>query len=97
MLFLVLYHLHTRPLTLCKTVSRSPVPTLILCSILYHILIASLIENASNRRWPQQQWPKQVVDVDKLYTPDSIVVLRLLYPYRLVILGSNKHNGDDAP
>ena len=36
------------------------------------------------------------VDVDKLYTPDNIVVLRLLYPYIIITLGSNKHNGDDA-
>ena len=35
--------------------------------------------------------------VDKLYTPDNIVVLWLLYPYRIIPLGSNKHNGDDAP
>ena len=48
-------------------------------------------------RWPQQQWPKHVVDVDKLYTPDNIVVLWLLYPYRIITLGSNKHNGDDGP
>jgi len=39
---------------------------------------------------------KHVVDVDKLYTPDNIVMLRLLYPYK-IILGSNKHSGDDAP
>ena len=42
--------------------------------------------------WPQQHWPKHVVD--KLYTPDNIVVLWLLYPYRIIILGSNKHNGE---
>ena len=46
---------------------------------------------------PQQQWPKHVVDVDKLYTPDNTVVLLLLYRYRIITLGSNKHNGDDAP
>jgi len=45
--------------------------------------------------WPQQHWPKHVVD--KLYTPGNIVVLWLLYPYRTIALGSNKHNGDDAP
>ena len=45
--------------------------------------------------WPQQHWPKHVVD--KLYTPDNIVVLWLLYPYRIITLVSNKHNGDDAP
>jgi len=39
---------------------------------------------------------KQVVDVDKLYTPENIVVLWLLYPSRIITLGSNKHNGDDA-
>ena len=44
---------------------------------------------------PVLLWPKQVVD--KLYTPDNIVVLRLLYPYRIITLGSNKHNEDDAP
>ena len=41
------------------------------------------------------QWPKHVV-VDKLYTPGNIVVLRLPYPYRIITVGSNKHNGDDA-
>ena len=40
---------------------------------------------------------RDVVDVDKLSTPDNIVVLRLLYLYRIIALGSNKHNGDDAP
>ena len=35
--------------------------------------------------------------VDKLSAPDNIVVLWLLNPYRIIILGSNKHNGDDAP
>jgi len=35
--------------------------------------------------WPQQYWPKHVVD--KLYTPDNIVVLWLLYPYRIITLG----------
>ena len=35
--------------------------------------------------------------VDKLYIPDNVVVLWLLYPYRIITLGSNKHNGDDAP
>jgi hypothetical protein len=38
--------------------------------------------------WPQQQRPKHVVDVAKLYTPDDIVVLRLLYPYGIITLGS---------
>ena len=58
--------------------------------------------------WPSSGWiqfyqrsysfsDKIVVDVDKLYTPDNIAVLRLLYPYRIVTLGSNKHNGDDDP
>jgi len=37
-------------------------------------------------RWPQQHWPKHVVD--KLYTPDNTVVLWLLYPYRIITLGS---------
>jgi len=32
-----------------------------------------------------------------LYTPDNIVVLWLLYPYRIITLGSNTHNGDDGP
>jgi len=41
---------------------------------------------------PQQHWPKHVVD--KLYTPDNIVVLWLLYPYRIINVGSNKHNRD---
>jgi len=36
--------------------------------------------------WPQQHWPKHVVD--KLYTPDKIVVLWLLYSYRFITLGS---------
>ena len=36
--------------------------------------------------WPQQQWPKHVVD--NLYTPDNIVVLWRLYPYRIITLGS---------
>ena len=45
--------------------------------------------------WPQQHWPKHVAD--KLYTPDNIFVLWLLYPYRIITLCSNKHNGDDAP
>jgi len=40
------------------------------------------------RRWPQQQWLKHVVDVDKLYTPDNIVVLQLQCPYRIITLGS---------
>jgi len=48
-------------------------------------------------RWPQQQWPKHVADFDKLYTPRNIVVLWLLYPYRIINVGYNKHNGDDAP
>ena len=43
--------------------------------------------------WPQQHWPKHV---DKLYTSDNIVVWWLLYPYRIITLGSNKHNGDDT-
>ena len=34
---------------------------------------------------------------DKLYTLDNIVLLWLLYPYRIITLGSNKQNGDDAP
>jgi len=29
-----------------------------------------------------------LVDVDKLYTSDNIVVLRLLYPYRIITLAS---------
>jgi len=45
--------------------------------------------------WPQQHWPKHVVD--KLYTPDNIVVLLLLYLYRIITLGCNKHNGEHAP
>ena len=36
---------------------------------------------------PQQHLPKHVVDVDKLYTPDDIVVLWLSYPYRIITLG----------
>jgi len=40
---------------------------------------------------------KHVVDVDKLYIPGNTVVLRLLYSYRIITLGSSKHNGDDAP
>jgi len=48
-------------------------------------------------RWPQRQWTKHVVDVDKLRTPDNIVVLWLLCHYRIITLGSNKHIGDDAP
>ena len=43
----------------------------------------------------QQHWPKHVVD--KLYTADNIVVLWLLYPNRIITLGSDRHNGDDAP
>ena len=31
---------------------------------------------------PQQRWPKHVLD--KLYTLDNIVVLWLLYPYRII-------------
>ena len=38
-----------------------------------------------------------VLRVDMLYTPDNTVVLLPLYPYRVITLGSNKHNGDDAP
>ena len=34
--------------------------------------------------WPQEHWPKHVID--KLYTPDNIVVLWLLYPYRIITL-----------
>ena len=37
--------------------------------------------------WSQQHWPKHVVD--KLYTLDNIVVLRLLYAYRIITLGSS--------
>ena len=33
---------------------------------------------------------------DKLYTFDNVVVLWLLYPYRIITLGSNKHNTDGA-
>jgi len=43
--------------------------------MLYHIYIASLIKIV---------WPKHVVDVDKLYIPDNIVVLRLLQPYGII-------------
>ena len=43
----------------------------------------------STWRWPQQQWSKHVVDVDKLHTPDNTVVLQLLYPYRIITLGLN--------
>jgi len=39
---------HTRPPTFCKTRSRSPLPTLIICSILYRIYIASLMKIVSN-------------------------------------------------
>jgi len=56
-----------------------------------------MIKTVSNLRMPQQQWPKHVVDIDKLYTPDNIVVLWLLYPYTIITLGSNKHNEDDVP
>ena len=35
------------------------------------------------------EWPKHVVDVDKLYTPDNIVVLWLLYPYSIITLGTH--------
>jgi hypothetical protein len=28
---------------------------------------------------------------------DNMVVLWLLYPYRIITLGSNRHNGDDDP
>ena len=45
--------------------------------------------------WPQEHWPKHVID--KLYTPANIVVSWMLYPYRIITLGSNKHKGDDAP
>ena len=40
----------------------------------------------SNLMMTQQHWPKHVVD--KLYTPDNIVLLWLLYPYRVITLGS---------
>ena len=43
----------------------------------------------------QQHWPKHVVD--KLDTPDNIVLIWLLYPYRIITLGYNKHNGGDGP
>ena len=36
--------------------------------------------------WPQQHRPKHVVG--KLYAADNIVVLWLLYPYRIIIFGS---------
>ena len=39
---------HTRPPTLCKTRSRSPLPTLIICNILYNIYLISLIKIDSN-------------------------------------------------
>ena len=40
---------------------------------------------------PQLLWPKHVVD--KLYTVDNIVVLRLLYPYRIISLCFNSTTG----
>ena len=46
-------------------------------------------------RWPQHHWSKHIVG--NLYKPDNIVVLWLLYHYRIITLGSNKHNWDDAP
>jgi hypothetical protein len=40
-------------------------------------------------RWPQHQWPKHVVDVDKLNTPDSVVVVlrRIFGPRRDEVTG----------
>jgi hypothetical protein len=67
------------------------------CFVLYHFYIASLIKLYPTWWWPQQHWPKHVVDVDRLYTPDNRVVLWMLYLYRIITLISNKHNGDDAP
>jgi len=43
-------------------------------------------------RWPQQQWPKHAVNVDKLYTPDIIVVLLLVCSYRIITLGTKYEN-----
>ena len=40
-------------------------------------------------RFTSRGVPKHVVDVDKLYTPKNIVVLRLLYPYRIITLGEH--------
>jgi len=54
-------------------------------SILYHIYIASLIKIYPTWRWPQQRWPKHVVDVDKLYIPDNLFVL-WLHPYGIITL-----------
>ena len=92
---LVLYHPQTRPPTLRKTRSFSPLPTLIISfytiSYLYSFSEKKLYPIW---RWPQQQWPKHVVDVEKLYTPDNIFVL---YPYGIITVGSSKHNEDDAP
>ena len=34
--------------------------------------------------WPQQHWPKHVIE--KLYTPDNVAVSWLLYPYRIITL-----------
>ena len=46
-----------------------------------------------NWRWQQKQWSNYVVEVDKLYTPANIVVLRLLGPCRIISLGSNNTTG----
>jgi len=82
---MVLYHLHTRLPTLCKR-DLVPLPTLIL--IIFCVI--SYLHSFSDKLyptwwWPQQQWPKHVVG--KLYTPDNIVVLYLLYPNRIITLG----------
>jgi len=47
---MVLYHLHTRPPTLCKNRIAFPLTYTITnnCSVLYHIYIAYLIKIVSN-------------------------------------------------
>ena len=45
-----LYLLHTRPPTLCKTKSRSALPTLIIRSIFFHVHRASLKKIVSNMK-----------------------------------------------
>ena len=76
---MVLYHLHTRPPTLCKS-DLASLSTLILIIVLLYLYSCS-DKLYPTWWWTQQHWPQHVVDT--LYTPDNIAALRLLYPYYL--------------
>jgi len=58
------------------------------CSVLY--LYSFSDKSYPTWWWPQQHWPKHVVD--KLHKPHNIVVLWLLYPYRIITLSRSRFN-----